>query len=285
MQDQLINQVINFMRESNLELCYPDIVPTKINEEGNQHHSHSFSIRMSENKIRGNEFLVRLLLFSALDALIDIKNPHLEGESFRQRYLGLPNSTEREIVLREVYRITKNIRNTMVHNLGKISIVDAGYQINYKKGKTIHSMTYGRKAITLLNTITIILIRNQNADDLYINNYITSYYQDLKSHILSFSDDISSPLATIHPKVKIKTRRRYRVEVPENCWDSETETYHIRRASLADEETGSASDEFMIKHEDGISLIPGEVINGNSFDKNLLKQWKLSPDNHFALGK
>lgn len=271
-----------FLENSNIENDFPEICGTTQSQDGGITVSDSIHVNMSPNQLRGQELISRTILFIVLDTLLDLWNSEIEEKSFKERCNSLHTATNLDKSIKYTYRIMRIIRNALVHAKNSIQYVEGKTKIEIpnRNGRDIQKITYKQPALSYLNTIILLLLKNRTVKDRYFESILSSYYNLLYSEIIEFNDDISEPFSAIHCDVLIKPKRRYRVEVPSDWESPRNMGYAIKRVEINEIEIGWASDEFLIKREEDFYLIPGETIDDNSYISiEQMDKWKVSPMN------
>ncbi|EKO3962629.1 hypothetical protein F2K62_003901 [Vibrio fluvialis] len=282
MNNQFLNQTIKFIEQSDLVCVTPCIRPIAF-EKGGTHTVHlSLFDRMSVNKINENALLSQMIVFTLFDAFLDSVYPESEGLSFKKRYLNLPESTPIEIVTKEIYRIFKLVRNSMVHSRDSFNISASTVNICYNHNQTKFELTCKLSALQYMNSIVIALSKNVGVDDRYFELYLLSYYQELINSIDLFSDDITMQLKNVAPSLNFKHRVRYRVPVEVDISECLGEV-ELPEFSLNENEHWAGID-YVVESNSGLYIVPNEMLEGcKTIDQTLLSEWKVSNKNRFAM--
>jgi hypothetical protein len=277
-----IKQTLQFIDESDLELSWPQLRQVRINSEGFRNESLAFTCRLSENKLKGNLVLAQAIVFTLLDALIDIQHPLLEGKSFKGRYEKLPGDTDLEVAFREIYRIFKLLRNAILHNRSSVIIEEDGVNLRYKHKDGSFELKCTQKAIAILNTFVVFCAKTMGALDRYLELFLISCYFDLLLEISKYSDEFNTPLAQITPALKFRRTVRYRVNNTKLITTADPEIYKLEILAVNKLESWAYA-EYLIRKGKERFLVPGEAVDENGFlTKKELLSWKVCDNNFLA---
>jgi len=275
-----IEKTLKFIEESDLSVSLPDIRQVTENDEGNYIIHMSSICRLSENKLKENYLLSQVVIFTLFDAIIDIKYPNLDGLSFKRRYEGLPSTNNFENIFREVYRVLKLIRNATIHNRSSLNRDESGVQLRYTHRNTNFEFNCSSKAISILNTIVILLAKSFDVRDKYTETLLVAYFNDLTIEVSNISDEFQNSLLPITVPFTFKWSVRYRITNPKFNYYFETNSYKLENRYKINENEVYASDEYILHIHEDKYLIPGEVINENGeFTKRELLKWKVFGNN------
>lgn len=282
MKSTFINNTIEFLTNSDLNIKLPEIRKVTLSDNGSNCTLNLYdSLSFNATKLNRNLIITNLIAFSLLDGFIDNKYPHLVGLSFKKKYDSLPYSTDIEIVTKETFRLMKLIRNTIVHNSDNITIHGTSYNFSYSMTQMNTPFNLDISHTTLSNLITIILIISKDsldyANTTYFNGFLRVYYDDLRNDILlcgNLTDDITnkfSCLLDISTEIRIKRHVRYLVENPE---------YNIQGYDISITPYNPGLKEYgvdyKVKYNDSLYLIPSEALNSkNNILITELNKWIL----------
>ena len=223
-----------------------------------------------------------MIVFTLFDSLLDYIYPESEGLSFKKRYLNLPETNSIEIVMKEIYRIFKLIRNSLVHSRDSFNISDSTIDISYRHNQTKFELICKTSVLQYINSIVIALSRNVRVSDKYFELYLLSYYHEIIKGIDLFSDDIAMPLKNLTPSLKFKHRVRYRVPVEMDISKRSGEI-ELPDFSLNENEHWAGID-YVVQSTSGRYIIPNEMLGGRkTIDQALISAWKVSSKNTFAM--
>ncbi|HCG6123155.1 TPA: hypothetical protein NJ077_004674 [Vibrio parahaemolyticus] len=280
--NQFLNQTIKFIEESDLVFIAPSIRPITFSENGNHTLHVSATCRMFESKLNGNPMLSQMIIFTLLDALLDYLYAESEGLSFKRRYLALPDATSKDVVVKEVYRIFKLVRNSMVHSRDSFDISGSTVNISYTHCNTKFELICNLSSLQLMNSIVLALSKNIGVCDKYFEIYLLSYYREMLDGISQFSDDINKPLNSVSPSLDFKHRLRYRVPVNSNS-SEDNGGYELPNFSLHESEVWAGID-YIINSNDCRYIVPSEALSNHlTISPQELCVWKVSEANTFAM--
>lgn len=274
-----IKQTIELIESSDINIRQTEIRPVVFeNINGDYHsivHIQAFS-RYSGSKLSNNYILQITIMFTLLDALIDNKYPQLQGKTFSCKYRSLKGNDDDEIILKQVFRIFKLLRNASVHSMGAIKYEKDAITVSYVYHKTSYNMHITTYGLTLLFTYIMDIIKPLN--HLTKKHHIClkrELYDEIKKEITTFNDEFGSKLPNISNKKRLRRGLRYFVKNP----DFKVVNNHIKIVSIyeldADTDAWRGVD-YSIEYGSNQYMIPSEtLINGKIPIVDLLN-WKLN---------
>lgn len=269
-----INQTSKFIKDSGIDLLYPpEISRVEYEEEGLTKAHFSFVDNFGSNvSISDNSLLQIIIIFSLLDVYVDKSCPNLEGESFKYKYDNLPTSTDEELVLKNVYRIFKTLRNSIVHNISSTNISSGNINISYSFRNTLFSVSCDLKTISNLYTI-VYMIANAIGNTYREKTYLRTFYSELISNI-TLQDEITANLDSLTDTFIFQSISRIRIELLETQYELKNNTITFKNEYLA----GKRSQPYLnvdlsfsinnIKY-----LIPEELITNHSILATDMENW------------
>ncbi|MCV2885958.1 hypothetical protein OE749_14795 [Aestuariibacter sp. AA17] len=278
-----IEKTLQFLEESDLEFAWPDIRHVHVDSDGRKSINHSFHCNLSSNRINNNRFLSQITIFSLCDALIDVAQPELEGQSFKRRYEELPASTSRECIFKDIYRVLKLIRNAIIHNRSALHVGQNGVNLSFTNRKgTLFSLRCSSRAIVLINTIVILYVKSRHQSCEYSNQFIYAYFNQLLSEISEFKDEFTQSLQPITCSIGINTSVRNRIMDAKFSVNDDEKIYVFDLHRPHSQEPW-AGEEYLI-NIDGIDyIIPGEIMGDDGkVHKEALIKWQKPRDSLFA---
>lgn len=159
--------------------------------------------------IEGNIKLKLLMVFTLLDFYIDEKHPLLCGRSYAQKYRKLPKKNESEVILKEIFRIWKMIRNALIHESSSLTLKNGQLAVNYeyKANKNLPSINYQLKisnaSLDSLFTTTLMYVKNQFGNDKYSKGIASYLYSNILAGIGVFTDEFGNKLADVSSVLKL----------------------------------------------------------------------------------
>ncbi|WP_433943386.1 hypothetical protein [Paenibacillus sp. SN-8-1] len=272
-----INQTRSLISRSDISLIIPSSIPVENNEDGTRTHNIYLSDHYNSAQISNNFILNVLMFFSMLDAYVDNKYPALVGGNFARKLRRMPKVSISEIVLREVYRIYKVIRNATIHNAGSIDIDEKGnIFIQYRFNDTKYDLEITPKGLQLLNSITFEFISPfESRSTKYSDALRVSLLTDLRKEIKKFNDENNSLDHVISNNLSFKYGRRYRPQPVRIDWSGNKLTIQNPHELHPIEASFSGVD-YEIINGDNKYLVPSEALINNSISLEQLSVWKLS---------
>lgn len=210
-----------------------------------------------------------MTIFSMLDTHIDLVYPQLQGMNFFRRYKSLPVNSDKEIIFKEIYRIFRKLRNTVIHNSSTISII-GNEKVDFD-GLSIDVDT-----MYWLYSVACELFSRDNKkyySPIYHECVLRAYYRKIfeKLRVLNYRDDIENGLLDISANVSVLVTVRYPVVNPKYVIDEMK--IKIVKYDCGDEH-GRA--DYYITHEGDKYCVPDEAIDVNGeLSLNELTCWRL----------
>lgn len=221
MDPKYINEIVDFLNKTEIRVIEPELRGAKYNDD----ETREVKIDLGEVcygrtvQVSNNWIVENMLVFSLYDGYLEEKYALPEGQAFRQRYLSLPGSTDKERLEKNCYRLIKLMRNAILHNLSKIVVSDKGYNINYNNQKNqAIQLEISQKAVRFLYTILLTLVQNKKLIKTkgHWESLLYSYYHEMEKGIVSLQDDIAAagllPLQDQH--IYLNFASRYQVQNP-----------------------------------------------------------------------
>lgn len=161
MDSKFVKQTIDFLEESDLNFIFPELREVELSEE-----SSNTTLKLCDyvyynsNTLEQNFIISNLIIFALFDGYLDSKNNVLMGLTFKKKYNKLNNSNDIEIITKEVYRILKLVRNTIVHNAtGAVFSSDIyKFSYTYPSNSTIFNLEITKSTLALLYSIIMIIV-------------------------------------------------------------------------------------------------------------------------------
>ncbi|UPG89495.1 hypothetical protein L2Y96_19175 [Luteibacter aegosomaticola] len=155
-----------------------------------------------------NQHMKLMMVFSVLDFHIDVTYPDMEGKSFRQKYKSIPSDDDYDLMFRELFRVAKVMRNSLVHNSSSFSIVDGYIDINYSHNKTPYRVRMTLDAVGSFYTAIVMYLKSDLGDGPYFLGIMRSIYSNFVAGIEIFSDEFTSELLVPPEGIKLNPYRR-----------------------------------------------------------------------------
>lgn len=278
----LIDKLHVFLDRSNLASRKPEIIKAEIDEQGRLHSTFSSAVSSQVNNLRGQDEISLIVVFTVLDAMIDIAHPHLEGESFTARYRQLSGATPKDLVFKETYRFFKLLRNAVTH---KRSVLDFSAQPlkfsylstpkNPKHTPTSFELECSSEAVVYGNTIVRLILENRASGGKYFDNLLLAYYGLMSSAVTKLNDEFGAGLVAAPAGINMKPLRRYRVQL-ERLQMHPVPGYVLPRWTPNTLEVNWACDEFVLEKGGVKYIVPGEALGTDQFiSVTALDGWKV----------
>lgn len=154
------------------------------------------------------------IIFSMFDLLLEA-NGKLCGSSFRQRCLSLnvsATSMDNEIIQEYVYRVLKQIRNAVVHNIASIMLIGDMIHLGYTHNSTVFSIQISKGNLEKILQLAYLFCfglpeKLQKLSDAYIASVLASIYDKLVSEIV-LVDDIGHITYPLNTQLRISASQR-----------------------------------------------------------------------------
>lgn len=222
MLKNFVAQTINLLKRSDITIRSTEFREVTFEDSDNNTHTVNISVSdcFNATSLADNLILQVMIFFSVLDAKIDIMFPDLQGESFRKKYQKIPKTDDNLIILSQIFRIFKILRNASVHSMNAITINDNVINVSYSFGNTNYELEINKPGLELLYTLVLDFIDPVVLNEKYSAGLRRTLYDDLKGHIHKLSDEFGhTGLENISSGLRLKRIVRYQVTNP---------TYEIR---------------------------------------------------------
>lgn len=267
--NRLTNQTLLLLEDAGMEVRYPEI--RHVTSDGMTHMSYSCMAGRRVN-IEGNLHMKFMMLFTLLDFHLDTTYPDMEGKGYVEKYKDLPRQSDYDLILSQLFRIAKVIRNALVHNHSSFCIENDGIKIDYKRPKHHFILNISWNAFNEFQTAIVMYIKGDMGKGNYFLGIMRSIYSKILAGITQFNDEFDDAL--IHPAagIKLKTRVREIMLNPVYETNGEEINFPTARRKLQDWE---GLDIYIIQKNEEF-LIPLEALDENlSITKiNLFDNWK-----------
>ncbi|HDR7963243.1 hypothetical protein QL993_25985 [Bacillus wiedmannii] len=276
MMNNFIEQTIDLLKRSDIYVRQTEIRPVEFKfEEGKN--SPSLHLSCSDSyggaKLSNNLILQTMMMFTVLDAAIDIRYPHLQGESYRKKYQRLPNSTDDEIILKGIFRVFKLFRNASVHSMSSINYDSDKMSVSYTYRQTSYNLEISKYGFELLFTYILDIL---DPLDKFTSHHHTSLnrkiYDEIKREIITFNDEFGAGLLDISNQIRLKRVVRYYIENPKYLKvDGNIQITSIYKLQPMIEDHYGV--DYFIELDSLQYLIPAEVLNNNQISTDEMQQW------------
>ncbi|HBU9764178.1 TPA: hypothetical protein MDK19_000691, partial [Klebsiella pneumoniae] len=110
-----ITSTLMLLEDAGLMLNRPGVTKVTLCENGQRQEEVFFKMMSGRRvSIENNPIAKFLLIFSMFDFYIDSNHPKLAGKSYYYKYKKSPKKNDFDIILWELFRIAKIIRNTLI---------------------------------------------------------------------------------------------------------------------------------------------------------------------------
>lgn len=271
-----INDTLSFLQDVGVQSEFISFSEIELYKNGTSNQIiKALLISGSNVNIESNPQAKCLLIFALFDCWIDSNFNDLEGDSYRKKYEKIPSDSENNLIIKEVFRLLKVLRNTVVHNPSQFIFDDGFLVINYEFKKTDYKLTIPESMLNSLYTMIILCIKEGNKNE-YFWGVVRSAYLDIFNSIQDFSDDFETPLYCEVNGLKIRPYIRYRVKYAEIArYDgyfeitiSPTHSKHLQSDRGVD---------FYLDIDGQKYLVPKEgLTNGCVLQERDLHRWRIS---------
>jgi hypothetical protein len=193
----LINDTLFLLHRMGMESQLIKFKNIEFEEDGTETHTIGASLIDNANiRIENSPRVKCLLVFFLLDSWIDTTFPDLEGQSYRYKYTHLPINHGNNLIIREVFRISKLLRNTLIHSPSQFIFKNEILTIDYLFKNTRHTLTVPVMILNLLYSLITMYIKEENKNE-YFQGVVRYVYMDILNGIKCFSDDFDIPLECV----------------------------------------------------------------------------------------
>lgn len=271
-----INQTRNLISRSDIKIHFPEIITVEIQADGTPTHLMELSSHFNSAQINQNFMLNVVMFFGMLDAYVDSSYPALIGKSYAEKLRLLPNTTDSEIVLNEVFRIYKLIRNATIHNSTSITTKsNNNIYIQYLFRSTQHELEISPRGLSLLHSISYEFIspfEPRNAT--YSNAFRVSLLTELRAEIVIFNDENGNLGPLVPNNYSFKNGRRYRLHsVSVQLQDQKLIIQNPY--SVDPQQVSFAGVDYRITINGKDYLVPSEALDNSYIPLDQLSTWEL----------
>ena len=267
MINNFIKQTIDMLFKSDIKIHIPSFNKVELNGE-----KRTLFLEVKEfvnqTKLEDNLIFCSMIFFTLIDTYIDIQYPYLEGDSFRKKYLKLPSTNDKEIIIREIYRILKIIRNATIHSRNSIELKDGnnlvvGYIRGINNKSTYFELSISKFGLELIYTLILLYLDQGKYCDAHQLGLLRTIYDDILSNISKISDDIDNKnLINLSSRIRLNRIQRYVILNPDYIIDSDKGIIEIHKSKFQDDAI-----DYIIQYEDNRYIIPDEILS----EKELLR--------------
>ncbi|NMS91922.1 hypothetical protein HGQ85_18535 [Clostridioides difficile] len=222
-------------------------------------------------------------IFLSFDEYINYNNPDIAELNFKNKYIRLTSNSDIDIITKEVYRILKLMRNTIIHNLSNLSQIedDNNIMINfsYSFKNTNFNLNLSQENLFRLYAMVILITREfsvyESENKEFYIGILRLFYDKLKNDICNFGefqDDIDDMgLMEISNDIRLE---RIRLCIEKPIYEK-SEKIKIQRVCVKGEKESSPDYPISI---DGIEyIIPDEVLDAEGkLELSELIKWRVN---------
>lgn len=275
MTRSFIDHTLKLLEDAGLSVRYPEVRHV-MQEPGGTIRMHScFFVDAASGRrasIEQNLQMKFMMVFGLLDFYLDSCHLGLEGKSFRQKYLCLPAQGDYDLMLRQLFRITKLIRNALIHNPSSFMSANGWLDVSYHFRGTEFSIKISHDALVYLQTAICMYVKGDMGKGSYFLGIMRSTYRNMVDGIQTFSDDIGGALEIPSHGVALQTIVR-EIHVNPRC---ETNGGRIRFLVPKRKKSAWEGWDFYVHRQGNEYLVPMEAMDeGFSMDEQILiRDWK-----------
>lgn len=273
-----IHHSLMMLEDAGMTVGYPEIDRVTFDENGNRKRHMSVSSRIGRRvSIEQNPHMKLLMMFALLDFHVDTTHPDMEGKSYRQKYEGLPFAGDYDLMLRELFRVAKLMRNALVHNPSSFEIADEHVNIGYTYGKTDFRLKMSTEALASFYTAIVMYLKGDIGRGNYFLGLMRSIYTDTLAGIKDFNDDLGNALLAPPLGIKMKSGNRLICSNLQHEISEGLVRIHAPDGKLQPRE----GMDFHVRHNGNDFLIPLEALNEDRMisESDLVAYWAY--EGHF----
>lgn len=267
-----INHTLMMLEDMGMSVRYPEIRHRTFGDDGTSTLASSFCLLVGKRvNIEQNQKMKFMMLFTVLDFYIDTKYPDLEGFSFSKKYKNIPSDNDIEIMLRELFRVAKVIRNSLVHNPSTFDITNNYLFVSYQFNNTYFRVEISLDALRYFYTAIVMYTKEDLGKGSYFLGIIRSVYNNFLTGVCCFSDEFGESLNRPSDGLKIKPYAREIIMNPDYEIEDGLVKINIVEINLPE----SPALDFYIEHNGGDYLVPIEALGSNFTigELDLMNEW------------
>jgi len=268
-----IHHTLMMLEDAGMSIRYPEIRRVTLDEQGKSTmHRHVSLMHGKRVSIEQNPQMKFMMLFALLDFYVDATYPDMEGKGYREKYKNLPAQGDFNLILRQLFRVAKVIRNALVHNLSSFAIADGHVNVDYKRGKEHFSLKMSMEAFTDFHTAIVMYIKGDMGKGNYFLGIMRSIYANILAGITHFNDEFGSTLEQLSAGIRMKPCVRQVVLHP----PYETSGGVLRFAIAERQIPAWEGMDLYIVHNGEEFLIPREALDEDLSiaERDLIADWK-----------
>ncbi|MGZ2744485.1 hypothetical protein [Burkholderia stagnalis] len=270
---QFIHHTLMLLEDVGMSVRYPEIRHVTLEEGGKITTHMSFSSVIGTRvSIEQNPQMKFMMIFALLDFHVDATHPGMEGKSYKKKYENLPVNGDFNLIIRQLFRVAKVIRNALVHNPSAFSVGAGHLTVSYSYGGTTFSVKMSAEALANFYTMIVMYLKGDMGKGSYFIGIVRSIYRSFLAGISSFSDEFGSALEKPSAGTEIKPHARQVFLNPEH----EAKEGRIRIVIPERKIHEWEGMDFHISYNGDDFLIPSEVLDSalSISEHDLVNNWK-----------
>jgi hypothetical protein len=270
---QFIHHALMLLEDAGMSVRYPVIDRITREADGTSTRVRDLSALHGRRvSIEQNPQMKFMMMFALLDAHVDATAPALEGLSYRQKYQRMPAGDDAAMMLRELFRLGKLIRNTLVHHPSAFRIETGSLRITYVHNNTAFALTMSDIGLRHFYTALQMILRGDLGTGNYFEGIIRSLYAEVVHGIQAYSDEFGTALIAPPPGLRIQPHtRQLHLDPQHECRDG-----RVFFAAAAEPRPTWESIDFYVARADRQYLVPVEVLDSvhSIAEVALLRDWE-----------
>jgi len=222
--------------------------------------------------IEQNQHMKFMMIFALLDFYVDVTYPNMEGKSYSKKYKDLPSSGDFDLILRQLFRVAKLIRNALIHNPSSFSIANDYVNVAYSHNGRDYSITMSTEALRDFYTAVIMYLKGDMGKGNYFLGILRSICWNISAGIKNLSDEFGSVLDKPSSGVRIRPRVRLVLMKPPYGINNGLVHFVISEKKIQEWE----GMDFYITHNETNFLVPMEALDADLSisEQDLVNNWK-----------
>lgn len=261
------------LEDIGMSVKYPDVRHVTFNSDGSSTVHMSFCDMIGTRvSIEQNQPMKFMMMFTLLDFYIDSNHVGLEGSSFAHKYRNLPSEGDYDLMLRELFRIAKVIRNSLVHKSSSFRVLDGVLDVRYEFKGTDFGVKMSADSLSNFYTSLVMYIKGDLGQGNYFLGIMRSIYKSITDGISYFADEFGGSPNTPSPGLKIKPYVREIFMNPEYVLKDDHVQINITERNTPEWQ----GIDFYIEHNREKILVPEEALGPGLTIHivDLLNDWK-----------
>lgn len=268
MQNKFIQETVRFLLKTDLMILEPETIETYLNGEKKECKIYMTTSYNESTHLSINPILSHSIQFSLLDAMIDQEYPALSTRSLNQKYSGLPEESDMEIILKELYRLMRDVRNALTHYGNVIAEdVKGGFSFNYTFHNTEHRLNWTKRMQQLSYSLLIYFADSNfpgGYPKAYREGFMRTLYDALKREVDgegNLNDEASKnqpSLKDIPAGLRLSFGNRYRIMNPKYTQRGKMLEIEMFKKKTTQEKYSA---DYLIKIGEKEYLIPAEEMS------------------------